>query len=338
MASAPNPMTTAEQPGAEVFISYSSRDRGRVLPVAGRLQAAGVSVWLDQKKIGGGANYGPEIVAGIKGCKVLVLMCSDAALRSRNVKQEIQLAWKYQRPYLPLLLEPISFPEQVEYWLEGCQWIEVLDRPPEQWLPAVLAALARCGVACGAAPEAAPAVAPVAPNQSLAGLRALARLTDEIWPVPADAAPPASRAAVLRDLGAPQDDVQHAYRLGSRLRLVVESDHDGHLLLLDEGTSGAVYCLCPSRFAPDTRVHPGRTCLPQPSARYDAFVVSGRPGREHLLAILSADPLGLDWMPTQPRVPARSLTPADIDQLLARLRDLPADRWTALSTYFDVVA
>jgi len=61
----------------------------------------------------------PEIVRGIKGCKVLLLMCSDAALRSRNVKQEIQLAWKYERPYLPLLLEPTSFPEQLEYWLEA---------------------------------------------------------------------------------------------------------------------------------------------------------------------------------------------------------------------------
>jgi TIR domain-containing protein/uncharacterized protein DUF4384 len=329
----------ANLPGAEVFVSYSSRDRGRVLRVAECLQAAGVSVWVDQNKIPGGANYGPEIVAGIKACKVLVLMCSDAALRSRNVKQEIQLAWKYQRPYLPLLLEPISFPEQVEYWLEGCQWIEVTDRPPELWLPAVAAALARCGISCpGAAGVTVPVVPPAAMNQSLARLRALARLTDEIWPVPAERAQQGTRGGVLRDLGAPQDDVQHAYRLGSRLRLVLESDHDGHLLLLDEGTSGAVFCLCPSWFAPDTRLQPGRTCLPQPGARYDAFEVSGRPGREHLLAILSAEPLGLSWMPAGLRGPARSLTLEDIDDLLARLRDLPADRWTALSTYFDVLA
>ena len=43
-------------------------------------------------------------------------------------------------------------------------------------------------------------------------------------------------------------------------------------------------------------------------ARYDAFVVSGQSGREHLLAILTDEPLGLDWMPADPNVPARELT------------------------------
>src|SRR6266540_3541935 len=91
MESMPNPSAP------EVFINYASRDSDRVLPIADQLQGASVSLWLDRHKIPGGSNYGPEIVRGIKGCKVLMLICSDAALRSRNVKQEIQLAWKYGR-------------------------------------------------------------------------------------------------------------------------------------------------------------------------------------------------------------------------------------------------
>jgi TIR domain len=83
---------------AEVFISYSSRDRERVIKIAGQLEEAGVKLWLDRNKIAGGLNYGPEIVRGIKNCKVLMLMTTDASMRSRNVKQEIQLAWKYERP------------------------------------------------------------------------------------------------------------------------------------------------------------------------------------------------------------------------------------------------
>jgi tetrahydromethanopterin S-methyltransferase subunit G len=43
-------------------------------------------------------------------------------------------------------------------------------------------------------------------------------------------------------------------------------------------------------------------------------------------------------MPNDPKMPARVLSPADIDTLLARLRDLEGDRWTALATYFDVTA
>jgi hypothetical protein len=72
-------------------------------------------------------------------------------------------------------------------------------------------------------------------------------------------------------------------------------------------------------------------------SRYDSFVVTGKPGREHLLAIVTGEPLGLDWLPTEPKVPARVLIQADVDTLLARLRGLAGDRWAALSTYFDVI-
>lgn len=333
---------TSNPADAEVFISYSSRDCEQVLSIAERLEAAEVRLWVDRHKIDGGMNYGPEIVRGIKGCKVLMLMCSDASMRSRNVKQEIQLAWKYERPYLPLLLEPISFPEQVEYWLEGWQWVEVMDSPPKQWLLPVLQALRHAGVQCQgvdqAAVQAGPVVQPTQPDQGLDGLRSVAKFTDQIWPLSADRVQRGVTRSALRDLGAPQDDVQHGHRLGSRVCLAIESDREGYLLLLDEGTTGKIYCLCPSWFAPDTRLRPGRNYLPQAGSRYDSFVVTGKPGREHLLAVITDEPPGLDWMPAEPKIPARVLNQADIDMLPALLRNLEGNRWTALSTYFDVVA
>lgn len=39
---------------------------------------------------------------------------------------------------------------------------------------------------------------------------------------------------------------------------------------------------------------------PQMGSRYDSFVVTGKPGREHLLAIASEEPLGLEWLPCDP--------------------------------------
>lgn len=137
-----DPVTTDQQ---YVFISYASVDRMRVLRVVAALQAAGIQVWMDQTDIPGGARYGSEISDGIRGCAAVALMCSPASLASRNVKQEILLAWKYQRPYLPLLLEPTVFPQDVEYWLEGSQWIEVLDHSDDVWAPRVLEALKRIG-------------------------------------------------------------------------------------------------------------------------------------------------------------------------------------------------
>ena len=57
------------------------------------------------KSIEGGSSWTSEIVRGIRGCAVLVLLVSEAATRSRNCQQEIQLAWEHSRAILPLLLE-----------------------------------------------------------------------------------------------------------------------------------------------------------------------------------------------------------------------------------------
>jgi hypothetical protein len=74
-----------------VFIDYSSHDRPAVLRVVERLRVAEVEVWLDRQEIEGGAHYGQEIATGIARCAALVLMCTEAAMQSRNVRQEIVL-------------------------------------------------------------------------------------------------------------------------------------------------------------------------------------------------------------------------------------------------------
>ena len=331
---------SAAAPGS-VFISYARHDQHRVLPLVNRMRESGIDAWLDQERIAGGASYGPRIVEGIRSARAFVLMCSDASMRSREVKQEIQLAWRYQRTMLPLLLDRISFPEQIEYWTTGWQWIEVLDQADGPWLPALLRALAEVDAGetlvpglgmSGAGFHAQPK--PIAAG--LEGLRSVAAFTDQIWPVRADASGP--EAPTTRGLGAPQTGVQHGHRLGSRVRLAIESDRERHLLLLDEGPEGIPYCLCPSQFAPATRIPRGRSYLPQPGAPHNAFLVTGAPGREQLLAILTEEPLPLKWMPSDPLVPARVLSGGDVDQLLAALHALEGDRWTALSTYFDIIA
>ncbi len=138
--------TQPERTAPYIFVSYASADRDRVLPVVDALERAGIAVWIDRDGIHGGANYGREIAEAIKGAAALVLMASGMSLASRNVKQEIAVAWEYERPYLPLLLEPVAIPDDVKYWLTAAQWIEVLDKPEGEWLPPVLAALAPLGI------------------------------------------------------------------------------------------------------------------------------------------------------------------------------------------------
>ena len=128
---------------AHVFLSYASVDRERALRVADALDAAGVPVWVDRRGITGGAEWAGEIAAAIRGCRVLVVLCSEESLASRNVRRELQLAWDRDKPILPLLLDRTEFSDAVAYFLQGRQWVEILDRPEAVWLPELLAAIGR---------------------------------------------------------------------------------------------------------------------------------------------------------------------------------------------------
>ena len=134
---------TASQSVPRLFVSYASTDRSRVLAIAVALEEAGTEAWVDVRGIAGGESYGSAIVDAIRDCDAVLLLCSAASLASRNVRQEIALAWRFGRPILPLRLEPVDIPDSLAYWLETAQWIDVLDRPRDAWLPAVLHGLRR---------------------------------------------------------------------------------------------------------------------------------------------------------------------------------------------------
>lgn len=146
---------------SRLFVSYASVDRARTLEIVDAIRSIGVDVWIDQAGIAGGASYGAEIANALREADAVVLIASDASLASKNVRQEIMLAWRYDRPIIPLILHPLVFPDDVAYWLEGAQWIEVLDREPAAWLPKLRQALARHGIVSG---EDEPAAAVVPPT------------------------------------------------------------------------------------------------------------------------------------------------------------------------------
>src|SRR5207253_4979987 len=127
-------------------LSYTSANRKRALALADVLEAAGVSVWVDRRSIAGGSSWDAAIVDGITHCTVFALTCSPASLASPNVQQEVRLAWEEQRPILPLRLEAVPIPRELRYPLAGRQWVELLERPEDAWLPDVLRALAGLGM------------------------------------------------------------------------------------------------------------------------------------------------------------------------------------------------
>src|SRR5512139_593316 len=143
----------------DVCISYSSKDRPRILLMAEQLRGAGVSVCIDQGGIDAASLWTAEIVKAIDGCKVLLLALSAAAAESANVVKEVSLALDRKKHILPVNLEPVEVPVALRYPLAGIQHVGLFGARSAENFATVVRALARLGVQTGEAPAAAPAAA-----------------------------------------------------------------------------------------------------------------------------------------------------------------------------------
>ena len=131
---------------AEVFISYASKDRKRILDLVDRLESAEVSVWIDQMSIEGATMWSEEIVSAIRNCKVLILAISGNSADSKNVVKELALASEGHKNILPVYLESAEIPESMAYQLAGNQRVEFFKEDEELGLQSVIRALAKLGV------------------------------------------------------------------------------------------------------------------------------------------------------------------------------------------------
>jgi len=110
---------------ADIFISYSSKDREQALQLIELLSSAGLSVWIDQSGIDIATSWSKEIVQAIDACKAFVVLLSPNSIVSKNVVREVALAFEKNKKILPLDLEPVALSEDLQYHLAGIQ------RPPK---------------------------------------------------------------------------------------------------------------------------------------------------------------------------------------------------------------
>jgi len=131
---------------AEVFISYSSLDRDRVMPVVESLRGNGISVWVDEGNIHAADLWSEQIVQAIASCQVMVVMLSGNSTDSHNVVKEAMLASEQKKALLPVYLEPAEIPAKLQYQLAGIQHLELYGQNEQQVLEDLANGLAKRGV------------------------------------------------------------------------------------------------------------------------------------------------------------------------------------------------
>jgi hypothetical protein len=93
---------------ADVVVSYKSDERGQAGYVVALLEAAGFSVWWDQKLVAG-RSYDKAIMDEIDRCGCVLVCWSNASVHSEWVRSEAKLALDADR-IVPVKFDPIRIP------------------------------------------------------------------------------------------------------------------------------------------------------------------------------------------------------------------------------------
>ncbi len=91
-----------------VFVSYATADRTEALKVCEAIERRGTQCWISMRDVPPGANYQEAIVQSLRTARAVVLVFSDAANTSNEIKKELSLASRYQVPVIALRLKLVA--------------------------------------------------------------------------------------------------------------------------------------------------------------------------------------------------------------------------------------
>ena len=87
------------------FVSYATAERKKALAVCEAIEKRGTKCWISCRDVEPGENYQEAIVRHIRKAQAMVLVFSEAANNSDEIKKELSLASRYRVPVLALRIE-----------------------------------------------------------------------------------------------------------------------------------------------------------------------------------------------------------------------------------------
>jgi hypothetical protein len=107
---------------AHVFISYAREDQEYVDDLDRLLTSAGITTWVDRRRIGAGDRWDNTLREALDACSALVVVMTPTAEESRGVRREILYAEDESKPIVPVLLDGKRF-----WYLAEIQYEDVRD-------------------------------------------------------------------------------------------------------------------------------------------------------------------------------------------------------------------
>lgn len=95
---------------AQVFISYSRKDLDFVDELAADLRKAGLEVWYDVSKLGGGSRWRTEIENALQNSQYVIVVLSPDSIQSEWVEREFLFSSNLKLKIIPLMYRTCKLP------------------------------------------------------------------------------------------------------------------------------------------------------------------------------------------------------------------------------------
>jgi tetratricopeptide (TPR) repeat protein len=124
----PGPVTDDERRVSRpIFVSYATVDRKEALNVCNAIERRGAKCWISTRDVPPGANYQEAIVRALRDSRAMVLVFSEAANNSDEIKKELSLASRYHIPVMALRIDDVEPTDAFAYELSTRQWIDAFE-------------------------------------------------------------------------------------------------------------------------------------------------------------------------------------------------------------------
>ena len=116
----------------DVFISYSKSDKATADAVCHALEADGIRCWVAPRDVSPGLSWKQSIVDAIREARTMVLIFSDEANSSPQVRREVDIAFESGHPILPFRIEDVEMNKDLYYCIAARHWLDALTGPKDE--------------------------------------------------------------------------------------------------------------------------------------------------------------------------------------------------------------
>ncbi|TPG46454.1 TIR domain-containing protein [Sphingomonas glacialis] len=109
----------------KTFLSYATADRREAAAICAALETRGFPCWMAARDVAPGDNYQEAIVGAIRAAGALVLVFSENANRSDEIKKELSLASRFRVPVITVRIADVDASDAFAYELSTRQWIDL---------------------------------------------------------------------------------------------------------------------------------------------------------------------------------------------------------------------